>query len=54
MNIPMGRSETTYTFSRNEVSFRIVTGPTREQLYGISPRHVKDYEDFKTNYVADS
>lgn len=52
MNIPTGDSDTSYTFSPDDVNFRLVTGPTREQLNEISPRHVNDYEDFKASYVG--
>ena len=52
MNISTGESDTSYTFSPDDVGFRLVTGPTREQLSEISPRHVNDYEDFKTSYVG--
>lgn len=52
MNIPSGSADHSYTFSPEDVSFRLVTGPTRERLNEVSPRHVKDYEDFKKNYVG--
>jgi integrase len=41
-----------YTFEPEDAPFKLVTGPTREQLSKISPRHVNDYEDFKTSYVG--
>lgn len=52
MNIPTGQSNEDYTFEPEDVSFRLVTGPTREQLNEISARHTSDYVDFKTGYVG--
>ena len=52
MNIPTGDSHESYDFSADDVPFRIVTGPTRTRLNEISPRHVQDYEDFKSDYVG--
>lgn len=52
MNIPTDKSSENYTFHPDDVPFRLVTGPTREQLNEISPRHTSDYEDFKTSYVG--
>jgi hypothetical protein len=52
VNIPTGQSNEDYTFEPEDVSFRLVTGPTREQLNEISARHTSDYVDFKTGYVG--
>jgi len=52
MNIPTDEQSFDYTFEPDDVRFNVVTGPTREQLQKISPRHLKDYEDFKTAYVG--
>ena len=41
MNIPTGDADNSYTVSPDDVSFRLVTGPTLEQLSEISPRHVQ-------------
>jgi len=52
VNIPTGEDDADYTFEPEDVSFRLVTGPTREQLNEISSRHTSDYVDFKTGYVG--
>ena len=52
MNIPTGGTDRSYSFSPDDVTFRLVTGPTIEQLENLSPRHVQDYRDFKEEYVG--
>lgn len=52
MNIPTGESDASYSFDPDDVNFKLVTGPTREQLEKVSPRHVRDYRDFKESYVG--
>lgn len=47
MNIPTGESDASYSFDPDDVNFKLVTGPTREQLEKVSPRHVRDYRDFE-------